>query len=141
MGLDQYVYCKNKEDVEIDEDFLITKIVSSNSDNEIAYWRKCPEVQSWMRNLYMDRGGIEDFNHVELFLRFEDIENFQHDLENDLLTKNRNGFFWGNDMNFNTEDPEIRQITTHKYNTCVEFIEKSKKLLSEGHVIIYDSSW
>ena len=142
MGLDQYVYYAEKKDVKIDSDLLITEIQQDyNSENEIAYWRKCPEVQSWMRNLYVDRGGMEDFNNLPLFLRLEDIDSFQHDLEHDLLPKNRSGFFWGNDMNSNTQDPDIRELTIRKYNTCQEFIEKSKKLLNEGKVIIYDSSW
>lgn len=135
MGLDQYVYYADKKDVDVNEDLLIIGFRSPmNQQCEVAYWRKVYEIQNWMNGVYILRGGKEVFNNEQLLLTLEDIERFQHDLENNLLPN-------GDSFNYDTEDSDLRDTTVHRYNSCQEFIKKSKKLLSEGKLIIYDSSW
>ena len=135
MGLDQYVYLADKKNVDVNEDLLITGLRSSaNEQHEIAYWRKVYPIQNWMLGLYMSRGGSKDFNNEQVFLTLEDIERFQHDLENNLLQE-------ADFTSYDTDDPYIRDSTVYRYSSCQEFVKKSKKSLSEGYVIFYDSSW
>jgi hypothetical protein len=138
VGLDQYVYKLNKEDVVIDDLLLITEC--SLPQNEIFYWRKFPSLQGWMNALYFKRGGSEMFNSVPLLLEREDLLRFQSDFESGLLPQT-SGFFFGNDLNLSSPDKHEREWAQQRYMYTQEFIKTSLRLIDEGYIIVYDSSW
>ena len=99
MGLDQYAYVAAKsggrdafwDDAELDP--ITREFVNPNmpKPREIAYWRKHPNLQGWMEQLWDAKGrpgtdiGDErdfDFNGVELELTFEDILRLEEDIKN-----------------------------------------------------------
>ena len=95
---------------------------------EIAYWRKHPDLHGWMEQLYRKKGGTEkSFNGDTVLLTEEDIDN----LKIAVLTRSlpsTSGFFFGDskqEINF----------------ADLEFIEKAKQAIKEGYTIYYDSSW
>ena len=109
-------------DGEIDFEGLIVDI------EEIAYWRKHPDLHGWMEQLYRKKGGTENsFNGDTVLLTEEDIDN----LKIAVLTRSlpsTSGFFFGDskqEINF----------------ADLEFIEKAKEAIKEGYTIYYDSSW
>ena len=95
---------------------------------EIAYWRKHPDLHGWMEQLYRKKGGTENsFNGDTVLLTEEDIDN----LKIAVLTRSlpsTSGFFFGDskqEINF----------------ADLEFIEKAKGAIKEGYTLYYDSSW
>ena len=85
MGLDQYAYVAAKagqreefyEKGEWDE--AKREIVSSVAKpREIAYWRKHPNLQGWMHQLWESKGNQGDFNGDELELTWEDLDELEH---------------------------------------------------------------
>ena len=107
---------------EIDFEGLIVEI------EEIAYWRKHPDLHGWMEQLYRKKGGTEtSFNGDTVLLTEEDIDS----LKIAVLTRtlpSTSGFFFG----------ESRQEINF---ADLEFIEKAKEAIKEGYTIYYDSSW
>ena len=95
---------------------------------EIAYWRKHPDLHGWMEQLYRKKGGTEtSFNGGPVLLTEEDIDN----LKIAVLTRSlpsTSGFFFG----------ESKQEINF---ADLEFIEKAKEAIKEGYTIYYDSSW
>ena len=57
MGLDQYAYSED-----------------SNGERRDRLLEKHNRLQGWMENLYTDKGGMEEFNTVDLELTLEDLD-------------------------------------------------------------------
>jgi len=123
MGLDQYAYAVDKD----------------NNKTEICYWRKHPNLQGWMENLWETKGrphahedkdiaGLSDFNCVPLELTKEDLDSLEQSLESNNLPETT-GFFFGNDS-----DDTYRQQD-------VEFIQAARNALDNGNKVVYDSWW
>jgi hypothetical protein len=109
MGLDQYAFARKGEE-----------------QLDIAYWRKHANLEGWMANLYVERGGVvQEFNCVELQLFENDI--IALELVYDGL-ETASGFFWGASEK---EDDD----------TTKTFIEDAKSLMADGYTIIYTSWW
>jgi len=108
MGLDQYAFARKDEE-----------------DTEIMYWRKHANLQGWMANLYRARGGVGEFNCVDLKLSEEDLLNLQ--LQHRSL-ETCTGFFWG----YTSEE---------KVEETQAFIEKALDMMNDGYEIIYTSWW
>ena len=119
MGLDQYAYVASKANTEYDD----------SSRQDVAYWRKHPNLQGWMEQLYRNRGGnAEMFNGVELELTWADLEALEADiLENNLPATS--GFFFGSnsDEYYRHED--------------LAFVKQAKAELFTGLKVFYNSSW
>lgn len=113
MGLDQYAKVVN-EDGSVDEFF---------------YWRKHPNLQGWMENLYRSKGGTEEFNCISLFLNADDLLSLKEDIENDKLPYTQ-GFFFGESTG---DDGE-------KEND-LKFIDLALIQLNKGRKVFYRSSW
>jgi hypothetical protein len=116
MGLDQYAYAVDKD----------------NNKTEICYWRKHPNLQGWMENLWENKGRpydeSGDFNCVPLELTKEDLDSLEQALESNNLPQTT-GFFFGNDS-----DDTYRQQD-------VEFIQAARNVLDKGNKVVYDSWW
>lgn len=116
MGLDQFAYAVDKD----------------NNKTELAYWRKHPNLQGWMENLWESKGRPFDesgeFNCVPVELTKEDLDSLEQALDSNSLPETA-GFFFGSNS-----DDEYRQQD-------VEFIAIARKALDSGLKVVYDSWW
>lgn len=123
MGLDQFAYAIN----------------NNGEKTELAYWRKHPNLQGWMENLWHSKGcpnahedkdiaGLSDFNCVPVELTKEDLDGLEQALDSNNLPETV-GFFFGNNS-----DSMYRQQD-------VEFIHAARQALDNGSKVVYDSWW
>ena len=143
MGLDQYAYSRPPR--------------KRNSDNDIqiAGWRKHNRLQGWMQDLWESKGcpnedkyGDDDdddaevlFNCVPLQLTEEDINSLE-DAILDFEFPESNGFFWGSDSYFWTDengDPHADNDYWYK-ESDLQFVKDARKALEKKHKIFY-SCW
>ena len=61
MGLDQYWVARKGEAKRDEEGFTFYE-----EEMELAYWRKHPNLQGWMEELYRKKRGGEELNCVDL---------------------------------------------------------------------------
>lgn len=82
----EYMKCEDKDSI-----YVISGM--------ILYWRKHPDLHDYMERLYIERGGEEEFNCVNLILNKEDIEklieNIKAQINGDKVFRERKGFFFG----------------------------------------------
>lgn len=134
MGLDMYAYARPP------------RKRGSDDDVQIGEWRKHNRLQGWMQQLWESKGCPNanedgDFNCVKLQLTEEDI----NALEDDILTMTMpesNGFFWGSDSFFWT-DEEGKDYPENSYyylERDLQFITDARKMLDKKHRIFY-SCW
>ena len=122
MGLDQYAYCRAK------------KKGSYGDSREIAYWRKHPNLQGWMEQLWIKRNpdynpeGNNMFNGVELELTWEDLAELERAVTHDQLPQTK-GFFFGEDS-----DDYYKQ-------SVLEFVRNARAEIFLGLKVFYNSSW
>ena len=127
MGLDQFAYTATKE--------------RSKSTRELAYWRKHPNLQGWMEQLWISKNklngssGQEDnwgsgFNGIELELTWEDLVQLEEDIHNGTMSSlQTTGFFFGNPSDDHYKEQDL------------EFIRNAKAELIVGLRVFYNSSW
>ena len=110
------------QDGEIDYENQIVKT------EEVAYWRKHPDLHGWMEQLYRKKGGTEkSFNGDTVLLTEEDIDNLKIAVLTGRLPSTSGFFFGDSNQEINLAD--------------LEFIEKAKQAIKEGYTIYYYSSW
>lgn len=125
MGLDQHAYHCNARLLgpvmtDFEEDFP--------DADRFHYWRKHPNLQGWMQELYIAKGGVSpDFNCVPVRLLAEDLDRLEAAVRNDLLPLTR-GFFFGT-----SDGSEVAGD--------LEFIAKARAFLTQGEAVYYTSSW
>ena len=121
MGLDQYAYLASKADTDYDD----------TSRQEIAYWRKHPNLQGWMENLFYEKGGdCNTFNGVELELTWDDVDKLEKDIRSGVIAKmDTKGFFFG--------DPS----DDYYYEKDLQFCVDAKAECFLGRKVFYNSSW
>lgn len=134
MGLDMYAYARPP------------RKRSSDDDVQIGEWRKHNRLQGWMQQLWESKGCPNtnedgDFNSVELQLTEEDI----NALEDDILTMTMpesNGFFWGSDSFFWTDEDgnDYPENSYYYLERDLEFVTDARKMLDKKHRIFY-SCW
>mgnify|MGYP003633368033 CR=1 FL=1 len=130
MGLDQYAAVR-----------LDTKDEEGNWDTEeMAYWRKHPNLQGFMENLWEEKGRPNfatdqednpfgsDFNCVDLELTLEDIDALEAAIKGDELPET-SGFFFGEDS------------SDHYKESDLEFCANARKALADRQTVVYSSSW
>ena len=150
MGLDQYAYAATKarardewyEGAEFDEDSREFVNRSMTKPLELAYWRKHPNLQGWMEELWVAKGkpmtdGSEPpevtnwgvgFNGVELELTMEDIDSLEHDILNNNLPSTT-GFFFGDNGDEYYREQDLK------------FVREARANLFLGLKVFYNSSW
>lgn len=138
MGLDQYAYVYNRAGAKDEywSDENCSKSVEDPSKlsapHEIAYWRKHPNLQGWMENLWRSKNpdAGESFNCIELELTSEDLDRLEHDILTGQVSKlDTMGFFFGNPC-----DDYYRE-------SDLEFIREARFNLFMGLKVFYNSSW
>ncbi len=139
MGLDQYAYARKGEpeletqtytceDLEGNE-FERTETQEIWTDQmELAYWRKHPNLQGWMEQLWREKGGEGEFNCVDVELNAVDLANLQAAvLLGDL--PETHGFFYGDDSDNRYKEGDL------------EFIRTAREHMEMGYKIVYTSWW
>ena len=135
MGLDQYAYIASKSGSPWDDP----------SKQELAYWRKHPNLQGWMEKLWLKKLDIPkvesdqflenkyppyDFNGVELELTWEDVDQLEKDIKSGKVASlNTTGFFFG------------RASDDHYKEQDLQFCVDAKAELFLKRKVFYNSSW
>jgi hypothetical protein len=150
MGLDQFAYkMKYKPSKEVDfaeeleEGAVRQRIIDENQTGQIAgelfvdgrieeeelhYWRKHPNLQGWMENLYREKGGQDgDFNCAPVLLNAEDLKRLKKDLKENNLPET-SGFFFGT-----SDDDDVKED--------LKFVKDALKAIEEGYTVYYSSWW
>jgi hypothetical protein len=123
MGLDQYAYC----------------VDNNGEKEELAYWRKHPNLQGWMENLWQSKGCpnipqgedsdvLSQFNCIPLELDYDDLNSLE-DAVRGYGLPDTVGFFFGS----NSDD--------HYKEQDLGFINKAREALDAGLRVYYDSWW
>lgn len=141
MGLDQYAYSAARAG-QYQEYYELGEYDQSLGDfaspvtkyKELAYWRKHPNLQGWMENLWISQGNIPDqdcyFNGVELELTWQDLDRLEQDILSGKMTDlNTVGFFFG--------DPSDDYYRAQD----LKFIRDARAELFLGLKVFYNSSW
>ena len=131
MGLDQYAYVASKNNTSFDD-----------NRQELAYWRKHPNLQGWMEQLWLDKGrpslhGVgqdndydSTFNGIELELTWDDVDQLERDIKSGVVSKlGTTGFFFGNPSD------------DYYYEDDLKFCIDAKAELFLGRKVFYNSSW
>ena len=109
------------QDGEIDYENQIVKT------EEVAYWRKHPDLHGWMQKLYEEKGGEDkSFNGDVVVLTLADLGRLEDDILGGNLPKTT-GFFFGESGGMSLKD--------------LQFVLDARKVIQEGDTIYYDSSW
>lgn len=138
MGLDQYAYAAADEKQYNDYwdggewDKELAEYVNKKVEKprEIHYWRKHPNLQGWMEQLWLEKGGDPDisFNGIQLELTWEDLERLEKDILSGKLPETQ-GFFFGE----NADDYYREQD--------LEFVKNARAEIFVGFRVFYNSSW
>lgn len=139
MGLDQFAYArKGAPETETHElEYLddqgikqtATEVQVIYTDQiELAYWRKHPNLQGWMENLWNSKGGEGEFNCVDVELTDADLDWLEADIEGNELPETK-GFFFGEDGDAYYKKGDL------------EFIKHAREHISLGYKIVYTSWW
>ena len=139
MGLDQYATARKGEprkvpqtwtttDADGNEEEVVEYYNEWDDTIELATWRKHPNLQGWMQDLYYEKGGEEEFNCVDLELTLEDLDALEESLDDEALPETV-GFFFGTDS------------SDHYAETDREFIREARAAIKQGYTVIYSSWW
>ena len=123
MGLDQYGTAR-KGEPSTDEDGY----TYYEDSMELAYWRKHPNLQGWMEELWRGKGNDGEFNCVDLELTLSDLDYLVQSLYESALPETA-GFFFGT----NSDDHYAEQDR--------EFILSARNAIEKGYTVIYSSWW
>lgn len=123
MGLDQYAVARRGEPVKNEDGHL-----EYPDQHEISYWRKHPNLQGWMENLYREKGGTEEFNCVEVEVTLEDLDELESAITGTALPETC-GFFFGENSDDYYKDKDL------------QFIEDARQYINDGYTVVYSSWW
>lgn len=143
MGLDQYVYKFSQQDMERNKyeqpdvfQYLFPDIIDVylpvHYSEELSYWRKFYDLETWMEKLYRRKGGTaEDFNGILVKLTAADLLQLREDCTKDEFYKHH----------YFTDSPKDEKqffLQKHKF---VEFIQGMLQAIDDGYALYYESSW
>lgn len=123
MGLDQYANARRGEATTDDEGYTYYE-----DSMELAYWRKHPNLQGWMQDLYYEKGGEGEFNCVDVELTLEDLDSLEATLDDETLPETA-GFFFGTDS------------SDYYAEADREFIVAARAAIKQGYTVTYSSWW
>ena len=139
MGLDQYATARKGEPRTVKSEYTYTdqdgvekegfeEYLEWDDTIELASWRKHPNLQGWMEELWYEKGGEGEFNCVELELTLEDLDALEATLDEEALPETA-GFFFGG----NADD--------HYAEADREFIVQASAAIKQGYKVVYSSWW
>ena len=121
MGLDMYAFAtRNPPATPVD--------FTAGESQELASWRKHPNLHGWMEDLYRAKGGTaEDFNCVNLQLDAADLDALEHAVRSRTLPPTTRFFFGQTDGSEQEDD--------------LAFIARARDALARGEAVYYTSWW
>ena len=125
MGLDQFAYKVMNYIPESSINF--ERDLHKQKYEDLYYWRKNYNLQTWMNKLYIDKGGRDEFNCKVLLLTMDDIKNLEQWLNENKDEENENEY----DDEDDDEENE-KELT---------FCELAIDAINNGYTIIYNSWW
>ena len=139
MGLDQYATARKGEPHTIEEEYTYTdqdgteqkgvnEYLKWDDTIQLAEWRKHPNLQGWMENLWYEKGGEGEFNCVELEITLNDLNALEATLDEEELPETV-GFFFGTDSSI------------HYAEADREFIVQARAAIKQGYTVVYSSWW
>ena len=139
MGLDQYATARKGEPRTVKSEYTYTdqdgvekegfeEYLEWDDTIQLAEWRKHPNLQGWMEELWYEKGGEGEFNCVDLELTLEDLDALEATLDEEALPETA-GFFFGG----NADD--------HYAETDREFIVQARAAIKQGYKVFYSSWW
>ena len=139
MGLDQYATARKGEprkvpqtwtttDADGNEEEVVEYYNEWDDEIQLAEWRKHPNLQGWMQELYYEKGGEGEFNCVDLELTLEDLDALEATLDEEELPETV-GFFFGTDS------------SDYYAETDREFIVQARAAIKQGYKVFYSSWW
>ena len=139
MGLDQYATARKGEPRTVKSEYTYTdqdgvekegfeEYLEWDDTIQLAEWRKHPNLQGWMEELWYDKGGEGEFNCVELELTLENLDALEATLDEEALPETA-GFFFGG----NADD--------HYAEADREFIVQARAAIKQGYTVVYSSWW
>ena len=139
MGLDQYATARKGEPRTVKNEYTYTDLDGNEHKDveeylewedtiELAEWRKHPNLQGWMENLWYEKGGEGEFNCVELEITLNDLNALEATLDEEALPETA-GFFFGG----NADD--------HYAEADREFIVQARAAIKQGYTVVYSSWW
>ncbi len=139
MGLDQYATARKGEPRKVPQTWTTTDADGNEEEVveyynewddiiELATWRKHPNLQGWMEELWYEKGGEGEFNCVELELTLENLDALEATLDEETLPETA-GFFFGG----NADD--------HYAEADREFIVQARAAIKQGYTVVYSSWW
>ena len=123
MGLDQYATARKGESSVDDEGFTCYE-----DSMELAYWRKHPNLQGYMQQLWHEKGNDGEFNCVDLELTLKDLDALEDARDSKELPQT-SGFFFGSNSDDHYEEQDR------------EFIAQARDAIKQGYTVIYYSWW
>ena len=123
MGLDQYANARRGEAKKDEEGYTYYE-----DSMELAYWRKHPNLQGFMEELYREKGGEGEFNCEDVELPLDDLASLEQTLDDEALPETV-GFFFGQ----NSDDHYAEQDR--------EFIVQARAAIKQGYKVVYHSWW
>ena len=139
MGLDQTAIARKGEPRTVKSEYTYTdqdgvekegfeEYLEWDDTIELASWRKHPNLQGWMEELWYEKGGEGQFNCVDLELTLDDLNALEATLDEEALPET-SGFFFGD----NADD--------HYAEADREFIVQARAAIKQGYKVIYSSWW
>ena len=139
MGLDQYAVARKGQPRKVPQTWTTTDADGNEEEvveyyNEwddtiqLAEWRKHPNLQGWMEELWYEKGGEGEFNCVDLELTLEDLDALEATLDEEALPETV-GFFFGTDS------------SDYYAETDREFIVQARAAIKQGYTVVYSSWW
>jgi len=146
MGLDQYAYTIDADkNVAIEE---IQELINSGGGTFVGEWRKHPNLEGWMADLWHTRQGEtvldgiandrlprntaqnypKEFNCELLELFTSDIDRLENAITKNSLTEH-SGFFFGTPSDSYYKESDIK------------FIRAARKEIESGNRVFYTSWW
>lgn len=136
MGLDQYLF-KTKASIEEIESSRKIDSDKEIQQEEIAYWRKHPNLQGYMRSIWLqknkdikpdDLNWTEDFNGDNVYLTGQDLNEWESAAKAKRYPSTT-GFFFGS----NSDEEYLEHD--------LESIKEAREALKEGFTVYYTSWW
>jgi len=139
MGLDQRATARKGKPTKVENKFTVTLEDGTEKEEvehyyeyeesrELAYWRKHPNLQGWMEELWREKGNDGEFNCVDVELTLEDLDALEQTLDEEALPDTV-GFFFG----ANSDDHYAEQDR--------EFIREARAAIKQGYTVVYNSWW
>lgn len=129
MGLDQYAYArKGLPETDFGSPRVEKVSVIHKDQLELAYWRKHPNLQGWMEELWKSKGGEGQFNCVDVELTLDDLNRLEEAIDGEELPETR-GFYFGTDSDDFYREGDL------------QFISEAREHIEIGYKIVYTSWW